>query len=127
MVIPVITSLSCHKTGFHFFLFCFFVCFFLFPTEKVTTIDKWNDNHIKFAFFPPGTARSLVIMANPSLHQARSLQARNSLLMPRRFLTGGAISVTVVVQIYPWFKFYLLIVLGKVMYDNEFETMENNI
>ena len=67
-------------------------------------------------------------MANPSLHQPRSLQARNSLLMPRRFLTGGAISVTV-----QWYKFILglnfifLLFLSKVVYDNEFETTENEI
>ena len=28
----------------------------------------------------------------------------------------------VVVQFYPWFKFYFLLFLGMVMYDNEFET-----
>ena len=31
----------------------------------------------------------------------------------------------VVVQFYPWFKFYFLLFLGMVMYDNEFETKEN--
>ena len=31
------------------------------------------------------------------------------------------------VQFYPWFKFYLLLFLGIVMYDNEFETKENKI
>ena len=36
--------------------------------------------------------------------------------------------LTVAVQIYFWFKFYLSVVLGcMVMYDNEFETMENKI
>ena len=35
--------------------------------------------------------------------------------------------VSVVVQFYPWFKFYCLLFLGIVMYDNEFETKENNI
>ena len=34
-------------------------------------------------------------------------------------------SVYVVVQFYPWFKFYFLLFLGMVMYDNEFETKEN--
>ena len=33
--------------------------------------------------------------------------------------------VYVVVQFYPWFKFYFLLFLGIVMYDNEFETKEN--
>ena len=48
--------------------------------------------------------------------------------MPRRFLTGGAISVTV-----QWYKFILglnfifLLFLSKVVYDNEFETTENEI
>ena len=36
----------------------------------------------------------------------------------------------IVVQFYPWFKFYCLLFLGMVMYDNnvhdnEFETQEN--
>ena len=31
------------------------------------------------------------------------------------------------IQIYPWLKFYLPLFLGMVMYDNEFETMENKI
>ena len=30
--------------------------------------------------------------------------------------------IYVVVQFYPWFKFYFLLFLGIVMYDNEFET-----
>ena len=29
---------------------------------------------------------------------------------------------SVVVLFYPWFKFYFLLFLGMVMYDNEFET-----
>ena len=37
------------------------------------------------------------------------------------------IHVYIVVQFYPWFKFYFLLFLGIVMYDNEFETKENNI
>ena len=35
--------------------------------------------------------------------------------------------VCVVVQFYPWFKFYFPLFLGMVMYDNEFETKENTI
>ena len=35
--------------------------------------------------------------------------------------------VCVVVQFYPWFKFYFLLFLVKVMYDNKFETKENII
>ena len=42
--------------------------------------------------------------------------------------------VYVVVQFYPWFKFYFLLFLGMViyivcmvMYDNEFETKEKKI
>ena len=34
--------------------------------------------------------------------------------------------VYVVVKFYPWFKFCSLLFLGIVMYDNEFETNENN-
>ena len=33
----------------------------------------------------------------------------------------------VVVQFYPWFQFFFSLFLGMVMYDNEFETKENNI
>ena len=33
----------------------------------------------------------------------------------------------VVVQFYPWFKFYFPLFLGMVIYDNEFETMKNKI
>ena len=35
--------------------------------------------------------------------------------------------VSGVVQFYPWFKFYLPLFLGMVMYDNEFETKGNKI
>ena len=34
-------------------------------------------------------------------------------------------SVNVVVQFHPWFKFYFLLFLGMVMYDDDFETKEN--
>ena len=37
------------------------------------------------------------------------------------------ITVYVVVQFYPWFKFYFLLFLVMVMYDNDFETKENKI
>ena len=33
----------------------------------------------------------------------------------------------VVVQFCPWFKFYFLLFLGMVMYDNEFQTKENKV
>ena len=33
----------------------------------------------------------------------------------------------VVIQFYPWFKFYFLLFLGMVMYDNELKTKENKI
>ena len=36
-------------------------------------------------------------------------------------------NIYVVVQFYLWFKFYFLLFLGMVMYDNEFETKENKI
>ena len=35
--------------------------------------------------------------------------------------------VSVVVQFYLWFKFYFLLFLGIVIYDNEFETKKNKI
>ena len=36
-------------------------------------------------------------------------------------------NVYVVVQFYPWFKFYLLLYLGMVMSDTEFQTKESKI
>ena len=35
--------------------------------------------------------------------------------------------VYVVVQFYPWFKFYFLLFWGMVIYDNEFKTKGNKI
>ena len=35
------------------------------------------------------------------------------------------VSVYVVVQFYPWFKFYFSLFWGMVMYDNELKTMGN--
>ena len=35
--------------------------------------------------------------------------------------------IYVVVQFCPWFKFYFLLFLGMVIYDNEFETTKNKI
>ena len=35
--------------------------------------------------------------------------------------------VNVVVQLYPWFKYYFLLFWGMVMYDNDFQTKENKI
>ena len=40
---------------------------------------------------------------------------------------GVLFLVYVVVQFYPWFKFYFLLFLGMLMYDNEFKTKENKI
>ena len=47
----------------------------------------------------------------------------------RRQLNGQQLlfGVYVVVQFYPWFKFYFLLFLGMVMYENEFQTKENKI
>ena len=50
----------------------------------------------------------------------------------RRFLAQHSVEhccdiVSVVVQFYPWFKFYFLLFLGMVMNVDEFETKENNI
>ena len=41
--------------------------------------------------------------------------------------TENCLNVAVVVQFYPWFKFYFLLFSDMVMYDNEFETIENKI
>ena len=35
--------------------------------------------------------------------------------------------ISVVVQFYPWFKFYFPLFLGMVMYNNEIKTKENEI
>jgi len=37
------------------------------------------------------------------------------------------LSVYVVVQFYPWLKFYFPLLWGMVMYDNEFKTKGNRI
>ena len=37
------------------------------------------------------------------------------------------VTVYVVVQFCPWFKFYFLLFWGMVIYDNEFETKKNKI
>ena len=37
------------------------------------------------------------------------------------------VNTDVVVQFYPWFKFYFPLFWGMVMYDNEFETKEIKI
>ena len=42
----------------------------------------------------------------------------------KNHLMGKAL-IYVVVRFSPWFKFYFLLFLGMVMYDNEFETKEN--
>ena len=42
-------------------------------------------------------------------------------------LNNPFFKINVVVQFYAWFKFYFLLFLGMVMYDNEFETKENKI
>ena len=36
-------------------------------------------------------------------------------------------NVAVVVQFYPWFKFYFPLCWGLVMYDHEFKTKENKL
>ena len=50
----------------------------------------------------------------------------NSIMDGRRD-TNQAEGVDVVVQFYPWFKFYFLLFWGTVIYDSEFETEENII
>ena len=40
---------------------------------------------------------------------------------------GPLCFINVVVQFYPWFKFYFPLFLGMLMYDNEFDTKENKI
>ena len=47
--------------------------------------------------------------------------------VPKRIDQSLMSHVHVVVQIYLWFKFYFLLFLGIVMYDNEIETKENKI
>ena len=42
-------------------------------------------------------------------------------------MTVSLAQVYVVVQFYPWFKFYFPLFLGLVIYDNKFETKENKI
>ena len=46
---------------------------------------------------------------------------------PSKAKKGSGYVVDVVVQFYPWIKFYFPLFRGMVMYDNEFETKENKI
>ena len=45
----------------------------------------------------------------------------------KNYFESGAGHVFVVVQFYFWFKFYLPLFLGMLMYDNEFKSKENKI
>ena len=47
--------------------------------------------------------------------------------IPPRLVQTYEIHIFVVVQFYPWFKFYFLLFLGMVMYDNDLQTKENKI
>ena len=53
-----------------------------------------------------------------------SITYKNS---PDHLVYPPKFGVYIVVQFYPWFKFYFPLFLGMVMYDNEFETKENKI
>ena len=50
-----------------------------------------------------------------------------TLITVSMFLPQELIWMNVVVQFYPWFKFYFLLFLGMLMYDNELKTKENKI
>ena len=41
--------------------------------------------------------------------------------------TVGVLHISVVVQFYPWFKFYFPLFWGMVIYDNEFKTKGNKL
>ena len=47
--------------------------------------------------------------------------------LPSLFCVAVRAVVLVVVQFYPWLKFYLPLFWGMVMYDNKFETKEKKI
>ena len=55
------------------------------------------------------------------LHPGIKGLKRNCRAKCNRVLCNLLALVYVVVQFYPWFKFYILLFLGIVMYDNEFE------
>ena len=57
----------------------------------------------------------------PAISEGYSRQAQER---KRKFYN---IYIYVVVQFYPWFKFYFPLFWGTEMYDNEFETKENEI
>ena len=50
-----------------------------------------------------------------------------TLITVSMFLPQELIWMNVVVQFYPWFKFYFLLFLGMLMYDNELKTKGNKI
>ena len=74
------------------------------------------------------TQTSRVIASNNDLKQEPCLKVFcmiSSLWLTQMRLCK--LNIHGVVQSYPWFKFYFLLFLGIVMYDNEFETKESKI
>ena len=60
----------------------------------------------------------------PAISEGYSRQAQER---KRKFYIINKLYIYVAVQFYPWFKFYFPLFWGMVMYDNEFETKENEI
>ena len=50
-----------------------------------------------------------------------------TLITASMFLPQELFWMNVVVQFYPWFKFYFLLFLGMLMYDNKLKTKKNKI
>ena len=68
----------------------------------------------------------MVTLSNTSLFSDNNI-VHGSLLRNSQVEVIWICGVSFVVQFYPWFKFYFLLFLGMLMFDNEFKTKENKI
>ena len=97
-------------------------------SKKVLIFLHLTKEELKSKEEQPWLSRTSTLETIPNL-TVNSLEALSKQLKVQ-FSLLWQVSITninVVVQFYPWFKFYFLLFLGIVMYDNEFERKENKI
>ena len=97
-------------------------------SKKVLIFLHLTKEELKSEEELPWLSRTSTLETIPNL-TVNSLEALSKQLKVQ-FSLLWQVSITninVVVQFYPWFKFYFLLFLGIVMYDNEFERKENKI
>ena len=73
---------------------------------------------------PPPTSKPMSSVTFTTRTATRTLRQKKK--QQSRIFFRLNFDVYVVVQFYPWFKFYILLFLGMVMHDNEFQTKEKN-